>query len=431
LSLSQKESRSFVRTKKVRIIVLHSVDHPKLKKLLRKIGCSEIFKTSISAKFLQKLLEKYLGKAVSGGNDLDGMTVKSRSTSDSGDDDVQVVKSSSGPASTVLDISDEMPEADSVIQADDGDDGRDLLAKAEANIEDKITGSKISGESNTPKPQAIDFAIPDDKLDEEQQKIRSYYREIFPNEEKEANGEKKNSFGDVESKEKKASFMNESKDSGRSLTVWTHGRENLVHTKLKVIDEDNNMYAIQFDDKADGNTKLLDQIRNAAFDVLFVKLDISRGSIFFDVRDPHKELEEDYIKVSIPERMWRVDRRNYHRLTFPKKVDNQVALKVEGFRNGEEIERKIINLGAGGACIGVFPNEAKHFEEGTFIESFFLSVKGQELECCGKVVWREQFDGDAFVSIGIEFLGLGDDFIEAINLFILEETFEFWEKYHV
>jgi c-di-GMP-binding flagellar brake protein YcgR len=162
-----------------------------------------------------------------------------------------------------------------------------------------------------------------------------------------------------------------------------------------------------------------------------VKLDISRGSIFFDVRDPHKELEEDYIKVSIPERMWRVDRRNYHRLTFPKKVDNQVALKVEGFRNGEEIERKIINLGAGGACIGVFPNEAKHFEEGTFIESFFLSVKGQELECCGKVVWREQFDGDAFVSIGIEFLGLGDDFIEAINLFILEETFEFWEKYHV
>ncbi len=421
--------KKFIRNKKVRIIVLHSVEHPKMKKLLRKIGCAEIFKTSVSVKFLQKLLEKYLGKAQEKEDEDDDVLFKSDKNSNKADgkDDVTVIKKSS-PASAI-DISDEMDEIDE-IEESDTDEDVDISPPAAADLSKKIRNSKITGKFEGEKPKAIDFSIPDKDLDEEQKKIRSYYNEIFPQDEKNESGERKDSFGDVDSKEKKNSFMSESKDSGKPVTVWTRGREHLVHAQLAELDAESNIYIIQFKNESE-HKELVKKTKAGQFDVIFVKLDISRGSIFFDIREPKNQFQGNGIKVTIPERMWRVDRRNFHRLQFPKNTENTVVLKVEGFRNGEEVERRLLNIGAGGAALGIFPNEIASFEIGTFIESFFFSVKGQELDCCAKVVWKEQFAGDSYVTVGVQFLGLDAEFIETINLFILEATFEFWERYHV
>jgi c-di-GMP-binding flagellar brake protein YcgR len=411
--------KKFVKNKKVRIVVLHSIDHPKLKKLLRKIGCAEIFKTSVSPKFIQKLLEKYLGKAKSSDDALEDVVVVG--SKDSGDQ-----AAPSGPATSVLDISNEMPDGDEVVGADED---VNILPEENKSIEEKIVKSEIKNKVME-KPAALDTEIPYEKLDDEQKKIRDFYSEICPFDEDNETGDKKDSFGDIEDPKKKASFMDESKDSKKPITVWTREREILVHAKLNEVDPDNNIYSISFGDDKDTKT-LVGKIKNSELDVLFVKLDISRGSIFFDIRDPKLNEGTEQINVTIPERMWRVDRRRYHRLQFPKNVENTVAIKVEGYRDGEEIERRIVNLGAEGACLGVFQNEADFFKPGTFIENFHFGIKGQELDCCAQVVWVEQFEGDSFLSVGIQFLGLDDDFIETINLFILEQTFEFWEKYYV
>ncbi|MBL7664447.1 MAG: PilZ domain-containing protein [Bacteriovoracaceae bacterium] len=417
--------KKFIKGRKVRIIVLHSVDHPKLKKLLRKIGCAEIFKTTVSLKFLQKLLEKYLGK-VEGKEEEEVLYTPGKDGNKDDQNDVQVI---SGPASS-LDISDEMPEADDEIEIDSGlDEAEEIEVKAANPLAAKIKRSQIKNKIQGQKPKALDMSIPVEKLDEEQKKIRSYFQEICPTDNVNDAGGKENSFGNVDDTKKKSSFMQESSDANSTITVWTRGREILVQAKLREVDTDNNIYAVAFAGDAE-TKKLIDKINAKSLDVLFIKLDISRGSIFFDIRNPELEKGRKEINVTIPERMWRVDRRSFHRLEFPKKVENNVAIRVEGFRDGEEIQRRILNIGAGGASLAIFPNEAASFKVGTFIENFNFSIKGQELDCCAKVVWVEQFQGDNFVSIGINFLGLEADFIETINLFILEETFEFWEKYY-
>ncbi len=425
--------KKYIKTNKVRLIVIHSVEHPKLKKLLRKIGCSEIFKSSISIKFLEKLLVKYLGKATPKKDDDILFQSNTLEKKPNKEDQKQVIKEreSNTPMfddSPSKDESDEgvlaafLKDSHPEVENKNFKESNDSSSSLEA-IQAKVRNSKITGKE-IEKPVAINFDIPDSDLDDEQKKIRSYYKEICPTDK---TGEDA-SFGGVESDEHKSSFMNESRDNDKPVTIWTRGRENLIQADLQEIEPVESMYLVKFRNNEETN-KLIKRIESGELDVLFIKLDISRGSIFFDLRDPKNKLHDRGIKVTIPERMWKVDRRAYHRLQFPKTVVKNATIILEG--ETQTIERRLLNISAGGASMAVDPSEIEKFQENSFIENFKVSIKENELDCCARVVWSTQYPGENFITVGVEFLGLDTDFIEVINLFILEETFDFWEKYHV
>ncbi len=367
--------KKYVGKSLIKVLISHKVEHPKLKKLLRKVGCAEIIKSSASLNFFKATLVKYIGIPLS-----KKVTSSSfmQNLQKSFDDEIEIVK--------------------------------EPILKEEILSKNRFS-------------RALDFSTPMNALSLDDQKIRCYYLEICHAHQ---TPQMRSGFVDVKNHQEKISYFNEASTYNQEVTIWTRNRSEIINTTLFQISEEKYQIILT---RSKSTQKVKELIREQNCDILFIKMDTNRGCLFFELRSPQLSPIEDSLVINIPQRMWKIDRRKYHRLNLkshpPQFAQLRLKSRQESFAN-----KRLLNISAGGACLNILKEEEAFFQKDDLIDDFSLFFNDEAIRCHASVKRLIPSEKDGQLQMGIEFNNLSKKETQSINLFILEETFNFWERFH-
>jgi DNA-binding NarL/FixJ family response regulator len=219
-------------------------------------------------------------------------------------------------------------------------------------------------------------------------------------------------FQPVETKQERIDFIEECVRDKRDATVWT-AKQKIV-TKGIIKHKEGEDYLIEWNYDQE-NTKLIKEIANKKHKMVYSKMDLPHGLVFFPIKAPQINYGENFLNIKLPDEMWKVQRRRYFRLEFKERNRISCLFKFGGI----SIHCKIMNISAGG-CAFEFESDFE-LELDDVLEEVTFKILTDTLVTAGEVKWTGKKNRK--LQAGVKFLNLNEADENFINRYVLENSF--------
>lgn len=241
----------------------------------------------------------------------------------------------------------------------------------------------------------------------------------------EKSGEAKRKFEPIDPQEA-LSLLREAARSLSSIMIWSKLQENVVHTQLHLFSEaEQTLYATlpkDLDQRA-----FVEEIARSGTRDVFFSVSLPRANLFFQT--PFLGFDAG-IKFKVPERIFKVQRRNDFRFTLP----DTVSLKAE-FQDPlipeSKMEKKILDISAGGMAILVGPDEGPMFQSPLVLQGLTFSVRGRKIRCQGEVRHSSPFRQNEQLlgnKVGLLYKDMSPEDSKFIATFVTEESRKYFTQ---
>ena len=164
---------------------------------------------------------------------------------------------------------------------------------------------------------------------------------------------------------------------------------------------------------------------------IFGSLTIQAVMFFFRMTIEQNRGERG-LQISLPIELYKLQRRQYPRIPFERKVAPTISLVKPSKRllkgppgPGDFLKFRILDVSVGGISFAVAPEHHHLFTLDTFIEEMHFTIKHFDMRSEGRVTYVSKLLNDfekTFFRIGVEFYDLHVDFEKHIGRFIEEES---------
>ncbi len=217
-------------------------------------------------------------------------------------------------------------------------------------------------------------------------------------------------------------LLNEGLKTSAPLFLWTENQKQVLQTRLHHLsEEDKTFQAVKpKDTDPDDFKKVID---------CYFNLTLNRANLFF--KSPLVGISGDGLNFKIPEKIFKVQRRNFFRIQT-----KEVALMEVSFIHPHALSTKVvknlIDLGEGGLSFLVSDEEETLFQVGMILKEVSFNLTGKKISCDGEVRQVQTFSVHSHyrgVKIGIRFQHLKAAMAQQIAAFIFGESRKYLTKF--
>lgn len=234
-------------------------------------------------------------------------------------------------------------------------------------------------------------------------------------------------FNPIDQPEERANVIREIAESECSALLWTHGQRIRFAARLRGAEDQYHAIILELP-KTLSPVELMTALREQEESRLYVNIALRRGSVFFSTVSTAVSIEEDCLRIDIPDEIYQVQRRSHFRRIFLTE-DKTLFVRI-----GSEFN-PVSNISGGGMAFSADLSQQAVFEPGTVLKKISFIIYNETISCKAVVRWRtvtedgEDGKPEDRLSIGIQFEGLRVSDQQLINLYVLEEGFEYFRKY--
>mgnify|MGYP002623440550 CR=1 FL=1 len=232
-------------------------------------------------------------------------------------------------------------------------------------------------------------------------------------------------FEIIKSRELRKSYIDESIYEKKMMTIWTSGKEIISHAQIDNLNKEDE-YSIRWS-KSENNKKILKEIANGKHQTIYSKIDLPRGLIFFPIYSPTLLNNHQEVAVKLPEKMWRVQRREYFRLEYTKESNVpfcQIAFGKSRFKV------QIANMSAGGLAV-----YCEKLDEDLYlnreISEVLMKINGQQYKTRARIKWCRLNKKSQRLAMGLEFLDFSKGIKMLLDNYVLENTYVYRQSYQI
>jgi hypothetical protein len=204
-----------------------------------------------------------------------------------------------------------------------------------------------------------------------------------------------------------------------SAFMWTKGREVHLQSHLQVFEPRDGILFFTTPAHFDVSTFQAELIKQETSECLF-SLSLPSANIFF--KAAFLGMDGGGLKFKRPKEVYKVQRRKTMRLTLPEGTLIRIDFKDPSFPE-KRMQRKVLDISAGGAGIEVSPTDKALFPVGSFLEDFNVSVKGRLIKGRAEVL---HLKGS---KLGVLFHGLKVADEQWIASYVFEETRKIFQRF--
>lgn len=223
----------------------------------------------------------------------------------------------------------------------------------------------------------------------------------------------------VEDPQEATDLLTEGARSLASAFMWTKGREVHMQSHLQVFEPRDGLLYFTTPAHFDVSTFQTELIKQETSDCLF-SLSLSSANLFF--KAGYLGIDEGGLKFKRPKEVYKVQRRKTMRLILPESTLLRIDFQDPSFPT-KRMQRKVIDISAGGAGIEVSPTDRALFPVGSYLEDVNLSVKGRFIKARAEV---RHLKGS---KLGVLFHGLKVADEQWIASYVFEETRKIFQRF--
>jgi len=224
-------------------------------------------------------------------------------------------------------------------------------------------------------------------------------------------------FSRIANQVHRESYLRELMKTDSTAQIWTPGQQVRFNAQVINVSVEVSTLTLKIPNSIDPET---------IFGQLYVNLSYRRGSLFFTIDQRDIGFDGNHLIVKFPEDVYEVQRRNHFRLPLTEETGSFVRIGDRFY--------KMLNVSAGGMAFAADADDQGQFGTGTKLEKVSFEVGAVRIQCQAQVCWckvSEKEPAGSNLTIGVKFRSIHPATQQALNLFVLEEGFEYLKEHLV
>ncbi len=233
-------------------------------------------------------------------------------------------------------------------------------------------------------------------------------------------------FAAVNSPQPRDSLLDEVEGIENQVILWTEKQKIRKETRVSSQDSGTGHIVVRYPSEFSSSDSFRDAIGQVDGDRLFLNINLNRTSLFFAENRDQVELGPMGIVLSRPEELFEVQRRTHFRFKFSPEREFGVQLAFDA--SGQWTSYLAIDLSSGGLCLEGSPADTTKLTRGAIVPRVCFDIYGKSIQCSAHVCWQKTLPSGK-VRVGLEFVSLDPYDFQGIRLFIMEESFEYLDRF--
>lgn len=229
-------------------------------------------------------------------------------------------------------------------------------------------------------------------------------------------------FNTINSKSERQDLLHEAQGRKCVATLWTPQQKWKAHFSIQGYDANTEKLLLGY--PSGSSSELIKNI----FDTmkvkhLFISVPLGRTRIFFTDRFVESALLAGRFELKSPAEMFQTQRRSHFRLAWSEPAEFKVALTPDA--DSKPTEFMISDLSANGCQLILGKGSHAFLKRGKLFSKISFDIYKRRIECMAVVRWIK---GNR---VGLQFVQLSNQDEEGIQLFVLEESYDYLRSYVV
>jgi hypothetical protein len=234
-------------------------------------------------------------------------------------------------------------------------------------------------------------------------------------------------FQPVKDAQEAHKLLREAVRSIASTMIWTKEQKHVLATNLRVFDErEKKLYArIPSGTDPEWFVGELDKMGSRE---CFFSVSLAKANVFF--KAACGGVFDEGLQFSLPERLYKVQRRKQARFMVPFGRVMKVELADPLFPAGK-LSKKIFDISSGGLAFIVDEEEGAAFQVGLLIEGMNFLVRGRRIKAEAEVRHLKTMARDSAtpgVKVGVMFKAIDPGDAQWIDAYVFEESRKYFTK---
>lgn len=229
-------------------------------------------------------------------------------------------------------------------------------------------------------------------------------------------------FEQVSGAEIKQRFMKEAQGHGHSALLWIARQKWKSQFEILSYDPSVGQLALKYPRGLSAQSLKL-VFSSLKAEKLFASIALKRARLFFFENPNNLSFAVESLVLKSSAEMFQTQRRSHFRLRWDKPGSFRVLVAHEG----AQILRDYVavDISANGCQLIMGEAALKSVARGTVFPRVCFNIYGNSVECSGVVRWKKDD------RVGIQFYNLGLDDEEGIQLFVMEESYNYLKEFVV
>ncbi len=235
-------------------------------------------------------------------------------------------------------------------------------------------------------------------------------------------------FEPIKSAAEAKKLLKEAAKTFSSTIIWTKNQKHIINTHLTLYSETDQVIYTWTPKGFDPEKLLVDLHKMDAFECYF-SVSLPQANVFFKCK--LKGHDKGGMKFSIPEKLFKVQRRQDVRYTIPDthvmKINFQDPIFPESI-----LTKKVIDLSAGGIAFHATEVEKSMLHVNLVLKDMNITIHTKELKFEGEIRHVQPISEDdpkKGIKVGIMFQKIKPQDTQTIAQYVFEETRKYYSKF--
>ncbi len=227
----------------------------------------------------------------------------------------------------------------------------------------------------------------------------------------------KENFQEISNVNDCESIFKESVLEKNHVNLWYKGEDSIFHSAIHFF---KNKYYLECEPKSDFNLLVSKKEQE-----LCCKMDLQRGLVFFSIEKPVLDYEKQRLKLAIPNKIWRVQRRDFFRLD----ISAEMNISGQFSYHEKRVLCQLINISGSGAAFLV-EGQFYDFSLEEELSNISIFIEGREVMTDARIKWiQESVESERELRVGVQFTTINEKDQDTIDRFVLKHSLDYFKKY--
>jgi len=229
-------------------------------------------------------------------------------------------------------------------------------------------------------------------------------------------------FKPVTSTSKRNFFLKEARDKGANATLWTRQQKWKGQFDIISYYAHSNSLILAYSKENDRFSCARTFKEFAGEPLIYLSFSLVRARVFSPMELSQIQTPPEGLTLKVSNELFETQRRSHFRLRW-KDTSERMQIKVMSQQGVASQFYPAADLSANGCKLCVNETQAAAFSVGQICPKITLKIYDKNIECTGVVRWKS--DG----RLGIQFLSIQDADEKGLQLYIMEESYEYLKNY--
>jgi hypothetical protein len=242
-----------------------------------------------------------------------------------------------------------------------------------------------------------------------------------------ASKKKRTDLKAVEDPKEALGLIKEAAKTFASTMIWTKDQKHVVNTQLNMFSDKKKAISAWIPKDVDGK-KFHRDLEESGDKNCYFSVSLLRANVFF--RSEFLGLDSGSFKFGLPEKVFKVQRRNDIRFVIPEgliiKVSFQDPIFVES-----KLTKQVLDISASGLAFLITDVEDGLFQQEMILKDLSFTIRGKEIHCDAKIRHTGRLPAgyrQQGYRVGVKFLKLSPAESKLLTAYVFEETRKFFTR---